>query len=98
MHLSQLAILIPAFSFGTEMMSSVCDSLLTSSVEPKDQSLILGLSNSFFTLIMAITPTVGGFILQNYGFEALGILGVLGSASALATGYLLPIVEKPKTS
>ena len=80
------------------MMNSVCDSLLTSSVEVKDQSLILGLSNSSLTLIMTISPAIGGFILQNYGFETLGILGVLGSASALVTGYLLPIVEKPKTS
>jgi len=97
-HLAQLVLVIPAFSFGMGMMNSVCDSLLTSSVEAKDQSLILGLSNSSLTLIMTISPAIGGFILQNYGFETLGILGVLGSASALVTGYLLPIVEKPKTS
>ena len=93
-----MAIVIPAFSFGMGTINPVCDSLLTSSVETKDQSLVLGLSTSSFTFLQAISPALGGFLLQNYGFQSLGVLGVLGSVSALATGYLLPIVEKPKTS
>ncbi|KAE9546111.1 hypothetical protein FO519_010677 [Halicephalobus sp. NKZ332] len=97
-HIYQLAILIPAFAFAMGIINPVCESLLSSSVETKDQALVLGLSTSAFTFLQAIAPGIGGFVMQNYGFHFLGILGVFGSASALAIGYLLPVVEKPKTS
>uniref|UniRef100_A0AC34R7C2 Major facilitator superfamily (MFS) profile domain-containing protein n=1 Tax=Panagrolaimus sp. JU765 TaxID=591449 RepID=A0AC34R7C2_9BILA len=93
-HFYQLAIILPAFSFGMGVINPVCESLLSSAVEPQEQALMLGLSTSSFTFMQAIAPGIGGLILQNYGFHLCGILGVLGSTTALVIGYLFPIVDK----
>ena len=94
----QLAIVIPTYSIGVGLINPVADSLLTSSVEPAEQFLVLALSVSSHALLQAVTPAIGGFILENYGFRTLGILGVLGAASVLITEYFIPVLEKLQSS
>ena len=90
----QLVIVIPTYFIGIGLINPVADSLLTSSVEPAEQFLVLALSVSSHALLQAVTPAIGGFILENYGFRTLGILGVLGATSVLITEYFIPVIEK----
>lgn len=90
----QLVFIIPTYSIGSALISPACDSLLTSVVEPAEQSLALALSTASFNLLQAVSPALGGYILQDYGFETLGILGVIGPASILIAEYFCPIFDK----
>ncbi|CAK8680399.1 solute carrier family 22 member 18-like [Clavelina lepadiformis] len=85
--------LLPMVVAGA-VFSTVVQAMLTRTVNANDTGSIIGISMSVHSLIRSVSPTIGGYIFQYYGFESFGILGVLCNGLLLV---YIAIYDKPKT-
>ncbi|CAI2350616.1 unnamed protein product [Caenorhabditis sp. 36 PRJEB53466] len=89
-----LLLIMPFVSLGMSVVATCADSLLTALVEESEQGIVLGTSTSLNSLVRTFSPLFAGSMLQNYGFESLTILGVVGSLLAIALMLVSPVDEK----
>ncbi|XP_059143145.1 solute carrier family 22 member 18-like [Physella acuta] len=64
---------------GLTFQNVVTTSALTHTVSVADTGAMLGLSMAVNSLIRSLSPTVGGYMLKEYGFESFGYLGFVTS-------------------
>ena len=89
-----LWLFIPVFtmsSFGTSILRPAITSLVTHQVGRREQGVVLGLTQSLFSLSMILAPLASGFLIQR------GLLGAwaLGAAGFALIGLLIgPRSEK----
>ncbi|XP_039248180.2 solute carrier family 22 member 18-like [Styela clava] len=62
------------------VFTTVMSGMLTKSVEPQDTGTMLGIGMATNSLIRTVAPTIGGFLLERYGFFSFGVLGILFNA------------------
>uniref|UniRef100_H2Z9D0 Major facilitator superfamily (MFS) profile domain-containing protein n=2 Tax=Ciona savignyi TaxID=51511 RepID=H2Z9D0_CIOSA len=78
--------LIPMVAAGA-VFSTVIQAMLTKTVQPEDTGSMLGVSMAVHSLIRSVSPTIGGFLFQYYGFWSFGAIGFICNAMLLV--YLL---------
>uniref|UniRef100_A0A4W3I6A4 Organic cation transporter-like protein 2 n=1 Tax=Callorhinchus milii TaxID=7868 RepID=A0A4W3I6A4_CALMI len=61
-------------SLGIAIFSLTTNSILTKLAPAADTGAMLGLSMSVYSLIRSISPTIGGFLFDAYGFPSFGYL------------------------
>ncbi|XP_002131621.2 solute carrier family 22 member 18 [Ciona intestinalis] len=83
--------LIPMVVAGA-VFSTVIQAMLTKTVQSEDTGSMLGVSMAVHSLIRSVSPTIGGFLFQYYGFWSFGAIGFLCNGLLLA--YLL--VNNPR--
>jgi OCT family organic cation transporter-like MFS transporter 18 len=87
----QLILILPILAIGMTLANTVSDSILTASVHQDEQAIILGLCTASASFSRTIAPTIGGLILDKYGFSTVGYIGIAGALLSLSIGYLFPI-------
>uniref|UniRef100_A0A1I7TQX0 MFS domain-containing protein n=1 Tax=Caenorhabditis tropicalis TaxID=1561998 RepID=A0A1I7TQX0_9PELO len=88
-----LLVIMPFVSLGMSVVATCSDSLLTALVDESEQGIILGTATSINSLVRTFSPLFAGYLLQNYGFQSLTILGVFGSLSAIGLMIMSPVDE-----
>jgi len=73
--LSDFLILLAPLVFSLALVNSVISSTLTKSVSDGDTGTMLGINMAVNSVIRALAPTVGGWMLASYGFASIGLLG-----------------------
>nr|CAB3266144.1 solute carrier family 22 member 18 [Phallusia mammillata] len=66
------------------VFSTVVQAMMTKSVAIDDTGSVIGISMAVHSLIRSVSPTIGGFIFQYYGFKSFGILGVVCNGALFA--------------
>ncbi|XP_066268865.1 solute carrier family 22 member 18-like isoform X1 [Branchiostoma lanceolatum] len=69
---------------GGATMGVIMNSALTKVVPAEDTGAVMGLSGAMQHLVHTVAPSIGGWLLENYGFPSIGIL-----AAALNTALVL---------
>lgn len=62
------------------IFTTVMSGMLTKSVAPQDTGTMLGIGMASNSLIRTVAPTIGGFLLERYGFISFGVIGILFNA------------------
>eukprot|EP00094_Tigriopus_californicus_P004950 TCALIF_04768-PA protein Name:"Similar to Slc22a18 Solute carrier family 22 member 18 (Rattus norvegicus)" AED:0.25 eAED:0.25 QI:143/0.8/0.83/1/1/1/6/119/483 len=70
-----LALLLPLVC-ALCLVNSILTAALTKTVPKSQAGTMLGLNMAVNSGIRSVAPTFGGFIMNNYGFQSLGLLGV----------------------
>uniref|UniRef100_A0A914YGB0 Major facilitator superfamily (MFS) profile domain-containing protein n=1 Tax=Panagrolaimus superbus TaxID=310955 RepID=A0A914YGB0_9BILA len=87
----QLYFILPFLALGMTLVNTVSDSILTASVEQNEQAIILGICTAFASFFRTLAPSVGGLIMDKYGFSLIGYIGVICALLSLSVGFLFPI-------
>ncbi|EFP11471.1 hypothetical protein CRE_22205 [Caenorhabditis remanei] len=88
-----LLVIMPFVSLGMSVVATCSDSLLTALVDESEQGIVLGTATSLNSLVRTFSPLFAGSLLQNYGFQSLTILGVVGSLLAIGLMIMSPVDE-----
>ncbi|KAJ8321958.1 hypothetical protein KUTeg_000429 [Tegillarca granosa] len=73
----QFCIVIAPLVVGLASSNIVISSALTKTVTDVDTGAMLGLNMAVNSLIRSLSPTVGGYLLKNFGFSSFGYLGFI---------------------
>ncbi|XP_062568913.1 solute carrier family 22 member 18-like [Saccostrea cucullata] len=73
----QLCVVMAPLVVGLASSNIVVSSALTKTVSDQDTGAMLGLNMAVNSLIRTISPTVGGYLLKQYGFQSFGYLGFI---------------------
>ncbi|XP_005109387.1 solute carrier family 22 member 18 [Aplysia californica] len=84
----QMCIIFVPLITGLTFQNIVTTSALTHTVPDSDTGAMLGLSMAVNSLIRSISPTAGGYMLENLGFESFGWLGFFLSAAVTVVLFL----------
>uniref|UniRef100_A0A914QZK4 Major facilitator superfamily (MFS) profile domain-containing protein n=1 Tax=Panagrolaimus davidi TaxID=227884 RepID=A0A914QZK4_9BILA len=87
----QLYFILPFLAIGMTLVNTVSDSILTASVEQNEQAIILGICTAFASFFRTLAPSIGGLIMDKYGFSLIGYIGVSCALLSLSIGFLFPI-------
>uniref|UniRef100_A0AC34FL73 Major facilitator superfamily (MFS) profile domain-containing protein n=1 Tax=Panagrolaimus sp. ES5 TaxID=591445 RepID=A0AC34FL73_9BILA len=87
----QLYFILPFLAIGMTLVNTVSDSILTASVEQNEQAIILGICTAFASFFRTLAPSLGGLIMDKYGFSLIGYIGVACALFSLSVGFLFPI-------
>ncbi|XP_019637068.1 PREDICTED: solute carrier family 22 member 18-like [Branchiostoma belcheri] len=79
-----LYITVTPADVGGATMGVIMNSALTKVVPPEDTGAVMGLSGAMQHLVQTVAPSIGGWLLENYGFPSIGIL-----AAALNTALVM---------
>ncbi|KAI8502237.1 hypothetical protein Bbelb_198250 [Branchiostoma belcheri] len=79
-----LYITVTPADVGGATMGVIMNSALTKVVPPEDTGAVMGLSGAMQHLVHTVAPSIGGWLLENYGFPSIGIL-----AAALNTALVM---------
>uniref|UniRef100_A0AC34QL32 Major facilitator superfamily (MFS) profile domain-containing protein n=1 Tax=Panagrolaimus sp. JU765 TaxID=591449 RepID=A0AC34QL32_9BILA len=90
-YFEQLFLILPFLAIGMTLVNTVSDSILTASVHHDEQSVILGICTASASFARTIAPSIGGFVLDNYGFSSIGYIGLSGALLALGIGRVFPV-------
>ncbi|XP_074656261.1 solute carrier family 22 member 18-like [Tubulanus polymorphus] len=82
----QLCLVLAPLVFGMTLAVVVIGSSLTKSVPETDTGAILGMNMAVNSLVRTFAPTMGGYMLQLYGYPSIGYLGAF--TSSLVTIFL----------
>lgn len=82
--ITQLCVVMAPLVVGLASQNIVISSALTKTVEAVDTGAMLGLSMATNSLIRTVSPTVGGIMLENFGFPSFGYLGFISSGLVTA--------------
>uniref|UniRef100_A0A8R1DW75 MFS domain-containing protein n=1 Tax=Caenorhabditis japonica TaxID=281687 RepID=A0A8R1DW75_CAEJA len=88
-----LLVIMPFVSLGMSTVATCADSLLTALVDESEQGIVLGTATSLNSLVRTFSPLFAGSLLQNYGFQSLTLLGVIGSLLAVGLMIVAPVDE-----
>ncbi|XP_038663461.1 solute carrier family 22 member 18 [Scyliorhinus canicula] len=64
-------------SLGISIFYLTTNSILTKIVPPTDTGAMLGLNMCVHSLIRSVSPTIGGFLFESYGFSSFGYMQFL---------------------
>merc|ERR1712018_492230 len=70
-----LALLFP-LTCSLCLINSIVTAAITKTVSRSDTGSVLGLNMAVHSAIRSLAPTLGGHMVQTYGFASLGFLGV----------------------
>ncbi|KAH3709494.1 solute carrier family 22 member 18-like isoform X2 [Dreissena polymorpha] len=73
----QLCMVLAPLTVGLASSNIVINSALTRTVSDIDTGSMLGLNMASYSLIRTVSPTIGGYMLQAFGFPCFGYLGFL---------------------
>ncbi|CAL1535727.1 unnamed protein product [Lymnaea stagnalis] len=73
---------------GLTFQNVVTTSALTHTVSDADTGAMLGLSMAVNSLIRSLSPTIGGYMLKELGFESFGYLGFVTSTAVTVVLYV----------
>lgn len=73
----QFCVVIAPLVVGLASSNIVISSALTKTVTDVDTGAMLGLNMAVNSLIRSLSPTVGGYLLKNFGFSSFGYLGFI---------------------
>ncbi|KAH3709493.1 solute carrier family 22 member 18-like [Dreissena polymorpha] len=73
----QLCMVLAPLTVGLASSNIVINSALTRTVSEIDTGSMLGLNMASNSLIRTVSPTIGGYMLQAFGFPSFGYLGFL---------------------
>lgn len=65
------------------LVNSILTAAVTKTVPKGQTGTMLGLNMAVHSVIRTVAPTVGGFLLNSYGFESLGYMGVACNLAVL---------------
>ena len=71
-------------ALGMSLVGIASDSQLTSFVPQFDHGTVLGMSHSLNALTRTLSPSIGGYLLEYFGFSSFGCIGVICSLIAVA--------------
>lgn len=66
------------------LVNSILTAAITKTVSRSDSGAILGLNMAVHSAIRSFAPTIGGFLMQTYGFVSLGTVGVVCNLVVMA--------------
>lgn len=78
-----LILLVP-LTFSLSLINSVISSALTKGVSTTDTGTMLGINMAVNSMIRTVSPTVGGWMMEAYGFKSIGLLGAACNALVVA--------------
>ncbi|CAH1774902.1 unnamed protein product, partial [Owenia fusiformis] len=93
---TQLCLVMFPLCFGLTIKNVIISSALTHTVPDEDTGAMLGLNMAVNSLIRTVSPTVGGIMLNTWGYPSFGYVGFV--ASSLVFIYLYFIRKEPKDS
>jgi len=65
------------------LVNSILTASVTKTVDKSESGAMLGLNMAVHSIIRSVAPTIGGYLMSNYGFESLGYVGVACNIVAL---------------
>ncbi len=74
---AMLLVILAPTAFAGGVLNTVISSALTKAVQPQEVGGILGLSASIESLTRVIAPTLGGFLLDDFGSWSPGVFGAV---------------------
>jgi len=66
------------------IVNSILTASVTKTVDKSESGAMLGLNMAVHSIIRSVAPTIGGYLMSNYGFESLGYVGVACNIVALS--------------
>eukprot|EP00093_Oithona_nana_P003961 03961.XXX_132492_128891_1 [CDS] Oithona nana genome sequencing. len=75
------------------LINAIVTAAITKAVSRSDTGTVLGLNMAVHSAIRSFAPTIGGFIVQTYGFPSLGLIGVGCNAIVLLLIKVAPFKE-----
>jgi len=66
------------------LVNSILTASVTKTVDKSESGAMLGLNMAVHSIIRSVAPTIGGYLMSNYGFESLGYVGVACNVVALS--------------
>ena len=75
------------------LINAIVTAAITKAVSRSDTGTVLGLNMAVHSAIRSLAPTIGGFIVQTYGFPSLGMIGVGCNAIVLLLIKVAPFKE-----
>uniref|UniRef100_A0A7E4VU72 MFS domain-containing protein n=1 Tax=Panagrellus redivivus TaxID=6233 RepID=A0A7E4VU72_PANRE len=86
----QVYFVLPFLAIGMTLVNTVSDSVLTASVNPDEHAIILGCTTAAASFFRTIAPSLGGYIMDVYGFHYIGYIGATCTLIAAGIGLLVP--------
>uniref|UniRef100_A0A7E4VRB1 MFS domain-containing protein n=1 Tax=Panagrellus redivivus TaxID=6233 RepID=A0A7E4VRB1_PANRE len=86
----QVYFILPFLAIGMTLVNTVSDSVLTASVNPDEHAIILGCTTAAASFFRTIAPSLGGYIMDAYGFHYIGYIGATCTLIAAGIGLLVP--------
>ncbi|XP_060694791.1 solute carrier family 22 member 18 isoform X3 [Hemiscyllium ocellatum] len=86
-NIFQFCLICIPMSLGISAFYLITNSILTKIVPPTDTGAMLGLNMCVHSLIRSVSPTIGGFLFELYGFSSFGYMQFL--VNLLVFFYLL---------
>ncbi|XP_072448168.1 solute carrier family 22 member 18 [Chiloscyllium punctatum] len=76
-NIFQFCLICIPMSLGISAFYLITNSILTKIVPPTDTGAMLGLNMCVHSLIRSVSPTIGGFLFELYGFSSFGYMQFL---------------------
>ncbi|KAI6221325.1 MFS domain-containing protein [Aphelenchoides fujianensis] len=95
-YLAQVWVGLFCLIFATTIATSSADSLLSSSVQHEEQGLVLGISNSAISVVRTSAPTFALWAVEEFGYGALGWVGIFAALAAIAYLRIAPMVAESR--
>lgn len=89
--LSEFLLLLAPMVFSLSLINSVISSTLTKVVPSSDTGSILGVNMAVNSVIRALAPSIGGWMMAKHGFAAIGLLGVVCNVVVLVIAKFIHI-------
>lgn len=89
--LTDFLVLLVPMVFSLCLVNSIISATLTKVVPTEKTGTMLGLNMAVNSIIRALAPTVGGWLLAVYGFSSIGLLGVACNSAILVLLMFLQI-------